>query len=107
MVLGFAAGLIAAAGPGLALYSLRPRGPRVTLAARAAGLAVAAMGLAGAASIVAAAALYAWGLAPYRQSWPFAVYLLLFLAVIAAAATSAIRGIRAARAACRRLAPAA
>ena len=98
MVLGFAAGLMAAAGPGLALHSLRPRGPGVTLAARAAGLAVAAMGLAGAASIVAAAGLHAWGVAPYRQGWPFAVYLLLFLAVIAVAGASATRGIRAARA---------
>ncbi|HEX3922371.1 MAG TPA: hypothetical protein VHY31_08795 [Streptosporangiaceae bacterium] len=97
MALGFAAGLLAAAGPGLALQSLRPGGPGVTLAARAAGLAVAAMGLAGAASIVAAVALHTWGLAPYRQSGPFAVYLLLFLAAIAAAATSATRGIRAAR----------
>jgi hypothetical protein len=99
IVLGFAAGLLAAAGPGMALYSLRPGGPGVTLAARAAGVAVAAMALAGAASIVAAAGLHAWGLAPYRQSWPLAVYLLLFLAAIAAAATSAARGIRAARAA--------
>jgi hypothetical protein len=98
MVLGFAAGLLAAAGPGLALHSLRPGGPAVRLAARAAGLAVAAMGLAGAASIVAAAGLYAWGVAPYRQGWPLAVYLLLFLAVIAAAGASAARGIRAARA---------
>jgi hypothetical protein len=98
MVLGFAAGLIAAAGPGLALHSLRPRGSGVTLAARAAGLAVAAMGLAGAASIVAAAGLHAWGVAPYRQVWPFAVYLPLFLAAIAVAGASAARGIRAARA---------
>ena len=98
MVLGFAAGLMAAAGPGLSLHSLRPRGPRVTLAARAAGLAVAAMGLACAASIVAAASLHAWGVAPYRQGWPFAVYLLLFLAVIGVAGASATRGIRAARA---------
>ena len=98
MVLGFAAGLMAAAGPGLALHSLRPRGPGVTLAARAAGLAVAAMGIAGAASIVAAAGLHAWGVDLYRQGWPFAVYLLLFLAVIAVAGASAMRGIRAARA---------
>jgi hypothetical protein len=98
MALGFAAGLMAAAGPGLALHSLRPRGPGVTLAARAAGLAVAAMGLTGAASIVAAAGLHAWGAAPYRQGWPFAVYLLLFLAVIGVAGASATRGIRAARA---------
>jgi hypothetical protein len=98
MVAGFAAGLIAAAGPGRALHSLRPGGPGVTLAARAAGLAVAAMGLAGAASIVAAAGLHAWGVAPYRQGWPFAVCLLLFLAAIAVAGASAARGIRAARA---------
>ena len=98
MVLGFAAGVMAAAGPGLALHSLRPRGPAVTLAARAAGLAVASMGLAGAASVVAAAGLHAWGVAPYRQGWPIAVYLLLFLAVIAVAGASATRGIRAARA---------
>jgi hypothetical protein len=98
MVLGFAVGLIAAAGPGLALHSLRPGGPGVTLAARAAGLAVAAMGLAAAASIITAAGLHAWGVAPYRQGWPFAVYLLLFLAALAAAGASAARGIRAARA---------
>jgi hypothetical protein len=98
MVVGFAAGLIAAAGPGLALHRLRPRGPRVTVAARAAGLAVAAMGLAGAASIVAVAGLHAWGVAPYRQGWPFAVYLPLLLAALAVAGTSAARGIRAARA---------
>jgi hypothetical protein len=98
MVLGFAVGLFAAAGPGLALYSLRPRGLTVTLAARAAGLAVAAMGLAGAASIVAATGLYAWGGPPYRQGWPFVFYLLLFLAVIGVAGASATRGIRAARA---------
>jgi hypothetical protein len=98
MVLGFAAGLMAAAGPGLALHSLRPRGPGLTLAARAAGFAVAAMALAGAASIAAAAGLHAWGVVPYRQGWPFAVYLLLFLAVIGVAGSSAMRGIRAARA---------
>lgn len=98
MVLGFAAGLLAVAGPGLALHSLRPGGPGVRLAARAADLAVVAMGLAGAASIVAAAGLHVWGLAPYRQSWPFAVYLPLLLAGLAVAGTSAARGIRAARA---------
>jgi hypothetical protein len=98
MLLGFGAGLLAAAGPGLALRSQRPRGPGVTLAALAAGVAVAAMALAGAASIVAAAGLLAWGAAPYQQGWPFAVYLLLFLAVLAVAGASARRGIRAARA---------
>lgn len=98
IVLGFAAGLMAAAGPGLALRSLRPTGRGVTLAARAAGLAVAAMVLAGTASIVAAAGLHGWGVAPYRQGWPLAIYVLLFLAVITVAGASAARGIRAARA---------
>lgn len=97
MVLGFAAALIAAAGPYLALHSLRPGGPVVTLAARAAGVAVAAMGIAGAASIVAAAALHGWGVSPYRQGWPLVVYLLLFLAAAAVAGASARQGIRAAR----------
>ena len=96
MVLGFAAATAAAAGPGLALHSLRPAGRSVTLAARAAGLAVAAMGLAGAASIVAAAGLHGQGIAPYQQGWPFAVYLLLFVAVLTVAGASAARGIRAA-----------
>lgn len=98
MVLGFVVGLLAAAGPGLALRSLRPQGPRVNLAARAASIAVSAMGMTGAASIVAVAGLHAWGVAPYRQGWPFVIYLLLFLATLAAASTSATRGIRAARA---------
>jgi hypothetical protein len=98
MVLGFVGGLMAAAGPALALHRLRPSGPRVTLAAWAAGIAVSAMGVAGAASIVAAAGLHTWAGQPYRQGWPLAVYLLLLLAVIAAAGTSAARGIRAARA---------
>lgn len=98
MVLGFAAGLLAAAGPGLAVHGLRPRGRHVWLAAWAAGLAVAAMGVAGAASIVAAMGLHAWGAAPYRQGWPFVVYLLMLLAAFAAASASAARGIRAARA---------
>lgn len=98
MMLGFLAGLLAAAGPGRALHRLRPRGPRVRLAARAAGLGVAAMGVASAASIVAALGLQAWGAAPYRQGWPLTAYLLMLLAAFAVASTSAIRGIRAARA---------
>jgi hypothetical protein len=96
MLLGFAAGLIAAAGPALALDTIRPSGPRVTLAAWAAGFAVAAMAVAGTASFVAAAGLHAWAADPYRQGWPFAAYLLLLLAVIGAAGASATRGIRAA-----------
>ncbi|MGH3402936.1 MAG: hypothetical protein ACRDRJ_10615 [Streptosporangiaceae bacterium] len=34
----------------------------------------------------------------YQQGWPFAVYVLLFLAVTTVAGASAARGVRAARA---------
>ncbi|HCU91405.1 MAG TPA: hypothetical protein DHU96_01015 [Actinobacteria bacterium] len=96
IVLGFAAGGISAAGPGLALRRLRPAGPPVTRAARAAGLAVAAMVLAGAASIVAAVGLYQWAPA-YHQGWELGVYLPIVLLAAAVAIVSAGRGIRAAR----------
>jgi hypothetical protein len=77
VVAGFAAAVVSAAGPGLALRRLRPDGPAVVLAARAAGLAAAAMGLAGAASIVAAVGLYLWAPADagYREGWQLAVCL--------------------------------
>jgi hypothetical protein len=96
---GFAAALVSAAGPGLALRRLRPDGPAVVLAARAVGLAAAAMGLAGAASIVAAAGLYLWAPAGagYHESWQLAVYLHAVLLTAAVAIISAARGIRAAR----------
>jgi hypothetical protein len=99
VVAGFVAVVVSAAGLGLALRRLRPDGPAVVLAARAAGLAAAAMGLAGAASIVAAVGLYLWAPADagYHQGWQLAVYLPAVLLAAAVAVISAAHGIRAAR----------
>ena len=99
VVAGLAAAVISAAGPGLALRRLRPDGPAVVLAARAAGFAAAAMGLAGAASIVAAVGLYLWAPADagYHVGWQLAVYLPAVSLAAAVAIISAARGIRAAR----------
>ncbi len=99
IVLGFAAGGLFAAGPGLALRRLRPSEPAVGRAARAAGLAAATMGLAGAASIVAAIGLYLWApeYAGYHQGWPLWIYLPVVLLAAVVAIVSGARGIRAAR----------
>jgi hypothetical protein len=96
VVLGFAAGVLSAAGPALALRRLRPGGLAVGLAARAAGVAAAAMALAGTASIVAVIGLYRWA-PPYHQGWQLAVYPPLVLLAVTVAVVSAARGIRAAR----------
>jgi hypothetical protein len=95
LILGFAAG-VSAAGPILALRTLRPRGPAVTLAARAAGYAAVSMSLAGVASIVAALGLYRWAPA-YHQSWQPGIYLPAVALAAAVAIVSATRGVRAAR----------
>jgi uncharacterized membrane protein YozB (DUF420 family) len=97
--LGFAAGAVFAGGPGLALRRLKPRGPAVALAARAAAVATAAMILAGAASIFAAAGLYLWapGYGGYREAAPLAIYLPMVTMPAVVAAVSAGRGLRAAR----------
>jgi hypothetical protein len=99
VLLGFAAAALCAAGPALALRSLRPEGPAVVLAARAAMLATVTMGLACAASVVAAVGLYLWApaYAGYHESWQLAVYLPAVLLASAVAVVSAARGIRAAR----------
>jgi len=99
VLLGFAAAAVSAAGPGLALRRLRPDGPAVTRATRAAGLAAATMVLAGAASIVAAVGLYLWApaYAGYHESWQLAIYLPAILLAAAVAIVSAARGIRATR----------
>jgi hypothetical protein len=99
VVLGFAAAALSAAGPALALRRLRPEGPAVVLAARAAVLAAVTMGLAAAASVVAAVGLYLWApaWAGYHQGWQLAVYLPAVLLAAAVAVVSAARGIRAAR----------
>ena len=97
VVLGFAAAVLSAAGPALALRTLRPDGPAVALAARAAAVAAGTMALALAASVVAALGLSLWAPAygGYHQSWPLAVYLPAVLLAAAVAVVSAARGIRA------------
>jgi hypothetical protein len=97
VILGFAAAVVSAAGPGLALRRLRPHGPAVVLAARAAVLAAVTMGLAGLASVVAAVGLYLWApaYAGYHVAWPLAVYLPAVLLAAAVAVVSAARGVRA------------
>jgi hypothetical protein len=96
---GFAAAATAAAGPGLALRRLRPRGPALGLAMNACAAATAAMLLAGAASVIASAGLSAWarGFAGYHQAAPIGGYLTLVMVASTAAAVSAGRGARAAR----------
>ena len=98
VLLGLAAAAVSAAGPGLALRSLRPDGPAVVLAARAAVLAAVTMGLAALASVVAAVGLYLWApaYAGYHEGWQLAVYLPAVLLASAVAVVSAARGIRAA-----------
>jgi hypothetical protein len=99
VVLGLAAAALSAAGPALGLRRLRPEGPAVVLAARAAVLAAAMMGLACAASVVAAVGLYLWApaYAGYHESWQLAVYLPAVLLAAAVAIVSAARGVRPAR----------
>jgi hypothetical protein len=99
VLLGLVAAVTSAVGPGLALRRLRPDGPVVVRATRAAGLAVVTMALAGAASIVAVIGLYLWApaYAGYHESWQLAIYLPVVLLAAAIAVVSAARGIRAAR----------
>lgn len=112
---GFAAAITAAAGPGFALRSMRPRGPAVRFASRAAALGVGSMLVAAIASGTAATALYLFARAPlphppgtvvyvsgmvsfrqYGSSAMLIAYLALVVAVAAVAAVSARRGARAA-----------
>jgi len=99
VLLGLAAALASAAGPGLALRRLRPDGPAVVRAVRAAFVAATMMSMAAVASLVALVALYEWApaYAGYHQGWPVAIYLPAVLLAGAVAIASAVRGIRAAR----------
>jgi hypothetical protein len=99
VVLGLAGAGLSAAGPALALRRLRPDGPAVVRAARAATLAAGTMGLACAASVVAAIGLYQWApaYAGYHETWPLAIYLPAVLLAGAIAVVSAARGVRSAR----------
>ncbi len=95
---GFAAVATAAAGPGLALRRLQPRGPALRLAATAAGVSAAVMAVAAVAIVVAVAGLFLWGRHfPGHHDTPLPW---IYLALVATAATvttvSAARGTRAA-----------
>jgi hypothetical protein len=115
---GFAAAIAAAAGPGLALRSLRPGGPAVGFAARAAAVGVASMCVAALSSGTAAVTLYLFASGPgnlltsqslrayegsglaldpqYASTAMLVGYLALVTAAAAVAIVSASRGARAA-----------
>jgi hypothetical protein len=97
-LLGFVAAAVAAAGPGLALRRMQPRGPALRLAAVAAGLAAATMLVAAAASAVASVGLVRWapGFAAYHEHIVPGIYLALVAAAATATTVSAARGARAA-----------
>jgi hypothetical protein len=95
---GFAAAALAAAGPGLAMRRLQPRGLALRLAATAGGVAAAAILVATAAIIVAVTGLCLWarGFAGYHHAAIPGVYLALVVVAAAVTAVSAARGTRAA-----------
>ena len=95
---GFAAAAAAAAGPGLALRRLQPRGPALRLAAAAAGLAAAVMALAAAAIVVAVVGLCLWArdFAGYHHGTIPGIYLALVVVAATVTTVSAARGTRAA-----------
>ena len=97
-LVGFAAVTAAAAGPGLAMRRLQPRGPALRLAATAGGVAAAAIVVAAVAIIVAVTALCLWarGFAGYHHATVPGVYLALVVVAAAVTAVSAARGTRAA-----------
>jgi hypothetical protein len=99
MLLGFGAAAAACAGPILAMQRLRPRGPAVQLAVRAAGVATAAIVVAAAASATALTGLCLWarGFAGYHSGAVLSGYLAVVAALAMTAAVSARRGTRAAR----------
>jgi hypothetical protein len=96
---GFAASAVACAGPILAMSRLRPRGPAVHLAAKAAGVAAASIVLAATASCVAAVGLSLWArdFAAYHQAGQVVGYLAVVVAGAAVATVGVTRGVRAAR----------
>jgi hypothetical protein len=97
---GFAAAATAAAGPGLALRRLQPRGPALRLAAAAAGVSAAAMAVGTGAIVVAVTGLCLWArqFAGYHHGTIPAIYLVLVVATATVTTISAARGTRAARA---------
>jgi hypothetical protein len=95
---GFGAAAIAAAGPGLALRRLRPRGPALRVAATAAGVSAAVTAVAAGAIVVAVIGLCLWApsFAGYHHPVIPALYLALVAAATAVTTVSAARGVRAA-----------
>ena len=95
---GFAAAAIAAAGPGLALRRLQPRGPALRLAAAAAGLSAAVMAVAAVAIVVAVTSLSLWArpFAGYHDGIVSGIYLALVVIAATVTTVSAARGTRAA-----------
>ena len=95
---GFAAAAIAAAGPGLALRRLQPRGPALRLAAGAAGVSAAVMAVAAVAIVVAVTSLNLWArqFAGYHDGALSGIYLALVVTAATVTTVSAARGTRAA-----------
>jgi len=95
---GFTAAAVAAAGPGLALRRLQPRGPALRLAAAAAGAAAAVMAVAAAAIVIAVIGLCLWArqFAGYHHGTVPGIYLALVVATATVTTVSAARGARAA-----------
>ena len=95
---GFAAAATAAAGPGLALRRLQPRGPALRLAAAAAGVAAAVMAVASVAIAVAVIGLCLWAhdFVGYHHGIVPGLYLALVAAATIVTTVSAARGSRAA-----------
>jgi hypothetical protein len=95
---GFAAAATAAAGPGLALRRLQPRGPALRLAATAAGVSAGVMAVAAVAIVIAVTSLDLWArqFAGYHDGTLPGIYLALVVAAAAVTTVSATRGTRAA-----------
>ena len=95
---GLAAAATAAAGPGLALRRLQPRGPALRLAATAAGVSAGVMAVAAVAIVIAVTSLDLWArpFAGYHDSTLSGIYLALVVAAAAVTTVSATRGTRAA-----------
>jgi hypothetical protein len=94
---GFAAAAAACGGPILAMSRLRPRGPAVHLATRAAGVAAGSIVLAAVASGIAAMGLCLWArdFAAYHQVAQVGAYLAVVAVGAVVATAGATRGLRA------------
>ena len=95
---GFAAAAIAAAGPGLALRGLQPRGPALRLAATAAGVSAGIMAVATIAIVVAVVSLCLWArqFSDYHNFTTPGIYVALVVTAATVTTVSAARGTRAA-----------